>query len=356
MDRALLNAQLDRLETNVRNLRAGANRKKPAPNPLNIPEIIRQLTTGPVQGLQRDLLAAHADRHGLLFDANRPTIPFTRSPNTVGVAGQGGFLIDTKAAGLLDSLRPWSVTASAGITVMQGLESNMSLPRVEGNASANWLQTEATAEAPTNWQIGQTNFTPKTVSSTMSWSRLLNLQSPQSGLYVHRELQKTTATALDTAVLAGSGIAGQPLGIVNTPGITSTPMSSTTYGNVLGLKESVAALNTIDGALAFVASPATRALLENRQRFSGSNSAIWDDDQDGPVAGKSAYVTSTAPASTLICADWSQVALAIWGAGYQIAIDPYSAFTQGVYTMSVTLVCDVAILHPQAVAVGTSIS
>ena len=78
-----------------------------------------------------------------------------------------------------------------------------------------WLSTEGSQVPPSQTTLAQITITPKTVGAVVNFSRQLSLQANAES-FVRRELLRTVATAIDLAVLNGSGAVGQPLGLLGT--------------------------------------------------------------------------------------------------------------------------------------------
>jgi hypothetical protein len=60
----------------------------------------------------------------------------------------------------------------------------------------------------------------------------------------------------------------------------------------------------------------------------------------------------------MICGDWSLLYLGIWGQGFVLEINPYdpSGFKAGLIQGRMIVSCDVAVLHPTAFVVASSIT
>jgi hypothetical protein len=110
-----------------------------------------------------------------------------------------------------------------------------------------------------------------------------------------------------------------------------------------------------EAALASVGTPAVKETLGGRQRFTGSNSTLWDSDA-GTILGRPAYATKNAPASALIMGDFSQAVIGIFGPGIRIDIDPSQDFNAAGLVARVLLMCDVAFPQPAAFTVATSVT
>jgi hypothetical protein len=101
--------------------------------------------------------------------------------------------------------------------------------------------------------------------------------------------------------------------------------------------------------------PATRTLLNGRERVATSGRFIWDSNL---INGQPAYATTNAPAATLLYGPWPTVAIALWGPGVELAINPFdpTAFKQGVISMRALVAMDVIVRQPTAFVTSSSIT
>jgi HK97 family phage major capsid protein len=289
------------------------------------------------------------------YDAQRIIVPFRmlRRDLTVANADSAGYLVagDTQAA--VDILRPFSVAARMGLTVETGLVGNAAIPKVTAKTTPAWATEESTAVSPSQPTLAQVALAPKTVGIVVNISRQLTLQS-NAELVVRRELLRTVGTAIDQAVINGSGASGQPLGLLNTVGV-QTQSGTTLNAGVFTMKQKCASANADDEAITFLSAPAVRELLETRERATGGGRFVW---QDGKVADRRAFVTTDLPASTMVAGDWTSVYFGLWGPGFVVEINPYDSagFKTGTIRARIVVSCDVAVLHPSAFVVASSIT
>lgn len=287
-------------------------------------------------------------------DPQRVRFPFSAFRDlTAAAAGAGGYLVGTETPAAVDALRPWSVTARAGILIAAGLQGNQAVPKVTEHAIPQWLQTEATPGTPSTPALSQIVLTPKTVTAIVSFSRQLALQA-NAEFFVKRELMRVVGTAIDQAVLNGSGASGQPLGLLQAPGIGSQSGASLAYAGVVAMKADCALANAPDESISYIGTPGVRQLLETRERATG-NGFVWDDDR---VASRPARVTNDLPAATLVAGAWEALFLGVWGDGFVLEVNPYDpvGFTRGMVEGRIIVSCDVAALHAAAFSVATSIT
>ncbi|HAS18008.1 MAG TPA: phage major capsid protein, partial [Nitrospiraceae bacterium] len=116
--------------------------------------------------------------------------------------------------------------------------------------------------APSLSQIGCTS---KTVGIVVNFSRQLSLQSNAEN-FVRSELMNTVGTAIDQAVISGSGANGQPTGILGTTGIGSISGTSLAYAGVTNMKRKVADANAPDEGISFIAHLLSESFLKLARR------------------------------------------------------------------------------------------
>jgi len=275
----------------------------------------------------------------------------------VSSASAGGYLVGTENKGFAEYLRARTVAGRMGATVLDDLQGNVTIPRQTGAGSAYWLATEATGIAEGQQTFAQLALTPKSVGAYTELSRQLTTQSsPSAEAVVMDDLAKVVDAAMDLAALAGTGAAGQPLGIIGSAGVGSVTGTSIDYAKVLEFQADVAAANALTGKLGYATTPAVAALLMGRVRFSGTASPLWEGSvNDGQVLGHRAMSSMQLPAGTMIFGDWSQLVLAFWGP-LEIAVNPFANFSAGIIGVRVMLSMDVGVRQPAAFSVASSIT
>ncbi|HZF15360.1 MAG TPA: hypothetical protein VE046_05395, partial [Steroidobacteraceae bacterium] len=90
------------------------------------------------------------------------------------------------------------------------------------------------------------------------------------------------------------------------------------------------------------------------ERASGAG-FVWDNDR---VASRPAYTTTVMPASTLACGSWTDAMVVLYGGGVEISIDADDSgiFKSGVVQVCCAVTLDIAIAHPAAFCVASSIT
>ena len=297
------------------------------------------------------------------FESNRLLLPpqVLARDLVAGSGPAGGFLVETAAGGVLDSLRPIMVTARLGATVITGLQGNLTLARNSGGLTVTWQATEQSQAVETdNFNTGQFVLTPKTCSAFVEASRLFQLLAGDAGeAMILRELRLGLAAATDAVAFTGTGVSGQPTGILNTAGVGTFAGASVSYAGLLEAQTDVLSNNALTegGRVAFVCRPATASLLANRQGFNANSGPCWQGPLSaGSVVGCPAVSTMQLPASTLLAGDFSQMILGEWGGGIDIRVDPYSGFLAGRVGMAASISVDIACGWPQAFSVATGVT
>ena len=272
---------------------------------------------------------------------------------------QGGHLVATEIPGVLDALRPKSVALRLGAQTITGLRANQTYARVDATATITWLSTESASANESQQVLGQLALAPKTVACYIEQSRRLGLQANGlDELMLRRDLTASLATAVDAAVLNGTGAAGQPQGIIGSAGVGAFNGASITFANVLAGQRGVLANNGMSpsGECSFICRPATAELLALRQGF-GTLEAMWTGPLDaGRLTGCNAISTMNMPASTLLACDFSQILIAEWGAGIEIRVNPYAAFQNGIKVIAAYLSVDVGMIAVGAASVATGVT
>jgi HK97 family phage major capsid protein len=321
-------------------------RKVPRLNPARL---FMDLSVGHSHGEDAEVAQENANRANVPYDPQRPILEFRDL--TVATAGSGGYLVETEVQEAIDMLRPWSVMTQAGILIRTGLVGSQTVPRVSAKSTPAWQSAEATqitASQPTLVQIASS---PKQVGVVITFSRQLALQT-NADFFVRRELMRTVGSAIDQALLNGSGVSGQPQGLIGTSGV-QTQSGTTLNTGVLTMKKLSAEANVTDTNISFLSTPAVRALLEAREVVTGSGKFVWQDER---VAARPAFVSTDVPTAVMVAGDFSLLLLNLWGNGFQVEIDPTTGFKTGVISARILVSCDVVVLQPTGYVVASSIT
>ena len=332
---------------------------QPAAAPFSLARVLECMASpnGLRDGYEREICGATATLAGESFDRHRVLIPFaalqTRDLTAASAPG-GGHLVGVDVGAPVDVLRPWSVAAAAGITVLPNLVGNLALPRVTTAATAGWVGTEASSFVEPQPVFGQAALTPKTAAATVDFSRQWRMQAQAAETLLRAQLLRAVGELVDAAFFAGSGAAGQPLGLLLTAGINTASGASLALAGLLEMRDEIIAAGGQEERLRWVGAPAVQKLLAARERVAGGGRHLWDDTG---ILGRPAHATKNAPVATLVAGDFTQALMGIWGpAALRIEINPFADFKAGLLSARVVLSCDFAFPQPAAFSVASSVT
>ncbi|MGE6606618.1 phage major capsid protein [Halomonas sp. NPDC076908] len=268
--------------------------------------------------------------------------------NTTGTAGEIT-PIDHRQDQYIDALRNRLLARRLGIRILSGLSGDVSIPKHGSGLATGWV-TEGGAVPEGEMSFGEVKLSPKHVGGKTEMSRqLIQQSSPDIEQLVRGDLSALIAQQIDSAILNGSGAAGEPQGIIGAAGIQTADIP-TTWAGVLGLSEMLE-LENLEGA-AWLSAPGVKTTLGSTEKVAGSGSGFLL--QNGMMDDKPYWSTNQMPASTLLFGDFSQVLLGIWSE-IDILVNPYAepAYSRGGVQVRAMATCDVALRHPQGFIVAT---
>lgn len=271
----------------------------------------------------------------------------------VGDDTAGGYLVGESNLGLfIEALRASSVLMGLGATVLDGLVGDVSIPRVNTSATFYWINEDA---SPTDSEmaIGTVNLRPRTVAGAVPITRKLLQQTANSvEMMVRRDMIVGAALAIDYAGIQGSGVAGQPLGLINQTGINTAAISTNnapTFAEVVSLETEIAADNALMGSLAYLTTPALRGALKTTQKDAGSGMFVWENDE---MNGYRAVSSTQVPSNGLYFGNWIDLLMGFWGV-LDLKPDESTKAASGGLVLRVFQDTDVAIRHPESFCKGT---
>lgn len=268
--------------------------------------------------------------------------------------GSGANVVQTDVLtdSMIEVLRNKMLVVSLGARQLNGLVGDVAIPKA-GAATVYWL-TETESVSESSQTITQVALTPKRLAAMTAYSRQLLAQTGLSiESFVREDLMAGLAVAQDLAALAGTGAAGQPLGILGTgSGVgTVTFGAAATRAKCLEFESAVDVANALNGSLHWVTSPGTKAKWRAKDATANAGKWLWADD--GNVIGYSANATNQLTSTNkVIFGDWSQIVLGSW-AGVSVIVDQFSLSPKNQIRLVVNMLCDVALRHPTAFAVST---
>lgn len=244
----------------------------------------------------------------------------------------------------IGALRNKLLARKLGVRVLTGLQGNVSIPKFGSGMSLGWV-TEGGAVPESAMAFDSVTMTPKHTGGKTEMSRqLIQQSSPGIEQLVRDDLTFLIAQQIDSAILNGSGLSGEPTGILQTAGIQTATMP-TTWAEVLGLAELLELAN-MEGTR-FLSAIGVRNILASTEKVTSSGSGFLADS--GMMDSKPYDTTNQMPVDTLLYGDFSQVMLGIWSE-VDILVNPYAepAYSRGGIQVRAMATCDIALRHPKA--------
>ena len=244
---------------------------------------------------------------------------------TQAVAGASTIAEDLLSGSFIDLLRNRSVLAAAGVTMLDGLQGDVAIPRLTGAGTAFWLATDETDITESTQTLDQVTLTPKNVGAFSVYTRQLLMQSSIAiEQLVRNDLATVLAIAIDLAGLYGTGASGQPTGVVNTSGInapTAFVAAVPTYLEVIAMESAVAVDNALFGTMAYIVETAMRGSLKGTEKFTNTGQTVWEPGNT--LNGHRSEVSNQITDGDVFFANWADLLQGVWG-GLDVLVDPYT--------------------------------
>ena len=246
----------------------------------------------------------------------------------VGTAADGGNLVSTEllSGSFIEILRNKMAIMEAGVTMLTGLEGNISIPKQDGTTSAYWV---GEGGAPTEGQqsFTQISMTPKTIGAFTDFTRRTLLQSSiDIEAFVRDDIAKKIALELDRTAIYGTGSSNQPLGLKDTSGIGSQSLTSFgTFSEYIGMETDVAVANAEGGSMKYLINASARGALKSTEKASNTGMFVFENNQ---INGYDAIVSNQLANNDAIFGDFSQFIVGMWS-GLDLTVDPYAGATAG---------------------------
>lgn len=328
---------------------------EPETPPFSLGRMLQRIASRqPLEGRERAVTKAAALASGHDHDENRCWLPWgalDRRAMATQPGSAGGYLVGTQTAAPADVLRGWSVVTQAGVQVLPGLRSDVSIPRVADEVTASWLAPGAPLSTP-DPTLAEVSMTPRTLGALVHFPLKMLRQSEHAEALIQAQLLRAVGEALDTAFFAGAGGA-EPLGLLNVPGIGTQSGTSLAHAGIIAMRKSVLAAGAMEDNLRWVGGVDAQETLSARERASGGGRFLWDD---GSILGRPAHATRSAPAAALVAGDFSQAVVGVWGSGLRVDVDPSQHFESAGLVARVLMFVDFGFPRPEAFSLAISIS
>ena len=320
-------------------------------------------------GLEMEASAAVAKRSGKsprgFFLPNDVSNKFVGQRDlTAGASANGAKLVDEIVqVPVIEALRARMVLGQLGSTVLSGLSSNVSVPKVTTGASGSWVAENA-APSETTQAIGQVQLSPKTCAAYTDIGRRLLVQSSADvESLIRNDITNALAVAIDSAAVNGGG-SNEPTGILQHSDVTTIAMGTNgaapTYAKLCDVEAGPENANAAMGTMQFLTNAKVRKKLRQVEIATNSGLMLFDW-RFNTILGYPTTVANIVPStltkgsssvcSGIIFGDFSQVLIGYFGAGIDVLVDPYSGGNAGTVRVSALVDVDVNLRHGAAMSV-----
>lgn len=293
---------------------------------------------------------------------------------TAGAGTTGGTLVATNllASEFIEVLRNKARVVQLGARMMTGLVGNVDIPR-QTSATATYWVSEGADVTEAEAAFDKISLSPKTIGARSQITRNMMMQStPDIEMIVRNDLATVLALGIDLAAISGSGLNGQPTGILNTSGIGSVVGGATgaaiTIDHLISLETSVTANNAPEDNLAYLTNAkvigALKALKSTTGQYLWSTSPLGQrsgtpGEINGYPVARSNQIASNGTKSTgtnlstVLFGNWSELLIGEWGV-LEILPNPYGAgYNSGSVDIRALQSVDMGVRHAKSFAAMT---
>lgn len=267
---------------------------------------------------------------------------------------------DFRADQFIGLLRNSLIVKSLGARVLTGLRGDTVLPKQTGASTAYWI-AEGDGLTESNTTYGSVKLEPKHVGALTALSRQLIQQSnPAIEQLVRDDFSAVVSLAVDKALLHGTAVAKQPVGILNVSGIQTGNLATLTWANVVAFLEKLGLENITPNAIVTHAKVATKLQTTLKDDVAGAAYLM----QSGRMADLPVSVTNQLDAKTgspatgrLIAGDFTQLVIGEWGAT-EVVSNPWAPgyYEKGDVQLRILHTMDAVVRHPKAFVVADDIA
>ena len=294
----------------------------------------------------------------------------------------GGYVVPVQVLGdFIELLRANLITRQLGANYIEGLVgSPVEVPGQAGGATVYWLgEDNPNGITASDISLKQNQMTPHMAAALVKLSnRLLRMSNPSIEALVRQDVAFAVAEAIDIAAIRGVGANGQPLGVLNTPGILTHDLSSVAakaeiWEELYEMENKLAEANSLRGKLSFAWHPRVKKMLSQARVDSGQAAAdeagnfVADPVTKSQLASYIGYpyaATTNLPITTgspdtvdVLFANWSELIMGMWqGLTIMASQEASDAFTKNQTWVRFITEIDCMVRHPESFCHGQTLS
>ena len=308
-------------------------------------------------GLEREVLKA---TEKFRTRQNSFVLPNELMRRDVMKSGSGANLVGVEFLGdrFIDALYTESDVLNR-CTLLSGLTQDIAIPRMTSASSSAWYNEGGTISESTP-AFDQLTLSANTLASMVEYSRKLLRQSDVEQI-LRRDMTRTMAVALDTAILNGSGSGAEPRGILQTSGIGAvvggTNGGAPTYDNMVDLIAAVAEDNARSEGSVFISNSKVEGKLRKTSKVSSTDSVMVLEN--GQVAGRNFIISNAMPSnlnkgtgsglSAILFGDLREVIVGMFG-DLEIVVDPHTKLNENLLRIASFMEVDLGLRHVESFA------
>lgn len=236
----------------------------------SVAKAIQGALNGKLEGREAEWhqeLARGREMRGTLMIPAQALLEHRAVTTTTPVAGPGSNLIGRDIMPVREHPRPKLVIETLGATVMRNLVGDVDLPVLAESGTVGWV-AEHVAVTRSDPKFGKSSLSPNTVGGEYEVSRRMILQAAESiEDLLRRDLGSLLRQALDLAAITGTG-GTQPLGILNTSGITAVTASAALSDTTADLIAAIE-LDDLTGSRGFLTNPGAMRVVRKTKDGDG---------------------------------------------------------------------------------------
>jgi HK97 family phage major capsid protein len=255
----------------------------------------------------------------------------------VGDNDAGGYLVDTTTLYTSMIGYMWkAIHVGSLCTRLTGLRGNIQLPKEIGEADAYWIAEDgSTTETSGENMFGMVGAVARTVGIQAAITRKLMMQSSLDvEMWYRAHLGRKHGSEFERVLINGSGVNGEPFGVLNTPGIGSVTFggAAVTWAKIIELWTDIAGANAPTENVAFLTNALVAGQCLVTPRVSGH--PVMITNEDFKILVYPLLFTNHVPAnlgggsnrSAMIAGNFSDLVLCQWG-GWDLVRDATSSST-----------------------------
>lgn len=263
----------------------------------------------------------------------------------VTVTAEGEDVVATDLYDIMTPLRAKNVLAQAGAKFLTNLTGDVQIPLMsEGNVT--W-EGEVASAKDAGYTFDSVKLSPRRLTAFVDISKTFLVQDGLGAeAMIRQDLINAINSKLEATILGDeAGTATKPEGIFYTTGTTATIAD---YGDIADLEADVEDANVM-GDCKYIMSNKAKAGLRTMIKGTNGTGMVLEGNE---VDGTQVYNTSNVGGKKVVYGDFSNLAIAQFGNGVDIVVDPYSKAADNQVRLVVNAYFDAKILRPEAFAIG----